>query len=51
MVGEIVEAVIAGADPAERRLLERDRGALVREAQVRVDAAMRATLTAEPDPT
>ena len=41
--------MIAGADPVERRLLERDRGALLLEVQVRVDAANGATLLVEPD--
>ena len=51
VVGEIMKAVIAGADPVERRLMERDPGALVREVSVRVEAAMRATRTVEPNPT
>jgi hypothetical protein len=50
VVGEIVDAAIAGADPAVRRLMERDRRKLMTEVQVRVDAAMRATLWVEPDP-
>jgi len=49
VVGEIADAVIAGADPAERRLMGRNRGALLLEVQVRVDAANGATLLVEPD--